>query len=265
MTEKLPSTVLALFAPRPPLRYLPPSDAAPEKRSTPHLSGVAKYLQLAKSYNDNYQPTETLEERRVRRKEEKKLEQREKLRSMIRQWKPDDDRHVIGDPYKTMFLGRLNYDTREGDIEKEFIHYGPIERIRVVRDKATGKSRGYAFVVFERERDLKAAYRAAEGLILQGRRIVVDVERGRTVKGWLPRKLGGGLGGRHYTKERPPRERSSRYRGDTGFRGGYRGFRGGPPPGGSSLSSRMSGSRSSRTAGLGYDRRDSFPKRRRYQ
>lgn len=35
---------------------------------------------------------------------------------------------------------------------------------------------------------------------IKGRRILVDVERGRTVKGWKPRKLAGGLGGRHYTK-----------------------------------------------------------------
>jgi hypothetical protein len=33
------------------------------------------------------------------------------------------------------------------------------------------------------------------GRKIDGRRVLVDVERGRTVKGWKPRKLGGGLGG----------------------------------------------------------------------
>lgn len=33
------------------------------------------------------------------------------------------------------------------------------------------------------------------GRKIDGRRVVVDVERGRTVKGWRPRRLGGGLGG----------------------------------------------------------------------
>lgn len=33
------------------------------------------------------------------------------------------------------------------------------------------------------------------GRKIDGRRVVVDVERGRTVKGWRPRKFGGGLGG----------------------------------------------------------------------
>ena len=41
---------------------------------------------------------------------------------------------------------------------------------------------------------MKAAYREADAIKIDGRRIVVDVERGRTVKDWLPRKLSGGLG-----------------------------------------------------------------------
>ena len=41
-----------------------------------------------------------------------------------------------------------------------------------------------------------AAYKNAEGLKLQNRRLLIDVERGRTVKEWKPRRLGGGLGGR---------------------------------------------------------------------
>ncbi|OLY80915.1 U1 small nuclear ribonucleoprotein 70 kDa [Smittium mucronatum] len=55
--------------------------------------------------------------------------------------------------------------------------------------------RGYAFIEYEHERDLRRAYREADGVRIMGRRVVVDVERGRTVKGWLPRRLGGGLGG----------------------------------------------------------------------
>lgn len=39
-----------------------------------------------------------------------------------------------------------------------------------------------------------AAYKQADGRKIDGRRVVVDVERGRTVNNWLPRKLGGGLG-----------------------------------------------------------------------
>jgi U1 small nuclear ribonucleoprotein len=39
------------------------------------------------------------------------------------------------------------------------------------------------------------AYKSADGRRIEDRRIVVDVERGRTVDDWKPRRLGGGLGG----------------------------------------------------------------------
>src|SRR5215472_14665792 len=54
-----------------------------------------------------------------------------------------------------------------------------------------------------------------------GKRILVDVERGRTVRGWKPRRLGGGLGGRPKPVENVPVIPS---RG--GFRGGFGGGRG---------------------------------------
>lgn len=68
---------------------------------------------------------------------------------------------------------------------------------------------------------LLAAYKHADGKKIDGRRVLVDVERARTVKGWLPRRLGGGLGGtrrggpdvniKHSGREDNERERE-RYR-----------------------------------------------------
>ena len=45
----------------------------------------------------------------------------------------------------------------------------------------TGQPRGYAFVEFEKETDMTEAYKRADAKKLDGRRIVVDVERGRYV------------------------------------------------------------------------------------
>jgi hypothetical protein len=42
----------------------------------------------------------------------------------------------------------------ESDLRREFESFGSIERVRIVREKK-GRSRGYAFIVFERERDMK--------------------------------------------------------------------------------------------------------------
>lgn len=70
-------------------------------------------------------------------------------------------------------------------------------------------------------RYILAAYKHADGKKIDGRRVLVDVERARTVKGWLPRRLGGGLGGtrrggpdvniKHSGREDNERERE-RYR-----------------------------------------------------
>eukprot|EP01098_Paradermamoeba_levis_P013591 TRINITY_DN622_c0_g1_i3.p1 TRINITY_DN622_c0_g1~~TRINITY_DN622_c0_g1_i3.p1 ORF type:complete len:171 (-),score=29.08 TRINITY_DN622_c0_g1_i3:172-684(-) len=41
---------------------------------------------------------------------------------------------------------------------------------------------------------MKTAYKQADGKKIDGKRVLVDVERGRTVRGWRARKFGGGLG-----------------------------------------------------------------------
>merc|ERR1712029_698769 len=71
--------------------------------------------------------------------------------------------------------------------------FGSIKKVRMVYDQK-GKPRGYAFVEYEHERDLKNAYKQGDGKKIDARRVMVDVERGRTVEGWLPRRLGGGRG-----------------------------------------------------------------------
>jgi len=68
---------------------------------------------------------------------------------------------------------------------------------------------------------MHAAYKHADGKKIDSKRVLVDVERARTVKGWLPRRLGGGLGGtrrggndvniKHSGREDNERERE-RYR-----------------------------------------------------
>lgn len=97
--------------------------------------------------------------------------------------------------YNTLFVGRLAYEVTERKLLREMESYGPVKDLKLITDVKTGKSRGYAFVEYEHEEDMKRAYRAADGMRLEGRNIVVDVERGHTVPNWLPRKFGGGLGG----------------------------------------------------------------------
>lgn len=66
---------------------------------------------------------------------------------------PHAEKRIEGNPYNTIFVGRLNYSTTEERLKREFEIYGPVEAVRVVTDKYTKKSRGYAFVEFRNERD----------------------------------------------------------------------------------------------------------------
>src|SRR5215475_12154949 len=72
-----------------------------------------------------------------------------------------------------------------------------------------------------------AAYKETDGIRIKDRRVLVDVERGRTTKGWRPRRFGGGLGGRGYTKVMPTRPMGpgnfNAPSGPGGFSGGFRG------------------------------------------
>ena len=80
MTDKLPPNLLALFAPRPPLRWVPPSDHAPEDRKTSAITGIASFLGAFEEYkeNDEYDPTESW----LQRKDRIKLEKKSKLKEL---------------------------------------------------------------------------------------------------------------------------------------------------------------------------------------
>mmetsp|Transcript_31780 Transcript_31780/g.46742 ORF Transcript_31780/g.46742 Transcript_31780/m.46742 type:complete len:438 (+) Transcript_31780:169-1482(+) len=112
--------------------------------------------------------------------------------------------------YNTLFVGRLAYEVTERKLLREFESFGPVKDLKIVYDETGGnsnedgvagggdgtkKSRGYAFVEYEHEDDMKRAYRNADGMRVEGRCVIVDVERGHTVLNWCPRRLGGGLGG----------------------------------------------------------------------
>ncbi|XP_052718067.1 U1 small nuclear ribonucleoprotein 70 kDa-like isoform X1 [Crassostrea angulata] len=197
MTAFLPPNLLALFAARDPIQYLPPATKQGfEKRRVPY-AGVSVFLKEFEDPKDTPPPTrvETKDERKERKRKERAEQIAYKLEQDLALWDPSNAASATGDPYKTLFVARINYDSSESKLRREFEVYGSIRKISLVSDKTSGKPRGYAFIEFEHERDMHSAYKHADGKKIDGRRVLVDVERGRTVKGWRPRRLGGGLGG----------------------------------------------------------------------
>lgn len=198
MTQFLPPNLLALFAPRDPIPFLPQLEKLPhEKHHNQPYCGIAPFIRHFEDPRDAPPPTraETREERLERKRREKMERRQVVVETELKLWDPHNDTNAQGDAFKTLFVARINYDTTESKLRREFEVYGPIKRIYIVYNKKTGKPRGYAFIEYEHERDMHSAYKHADGKKIDGRRVLVDVERGRTVKGWRPRRLGGGLGG----------------------------------------------------------------------
>ncbi|PWA43604.1 RNA-binding (RRM/RBD/RNP motifs) family protein [Artemisia annua] len=98
--------------------------------------------------------------------------------------------------YCTVFVGRLNRATNEDTLRKAMSKYGTVKNLRLVRHIVTGASQGYAFVEYESEREMRRAYEKAHHSIIDDSEIIVDYNRQQLMPGWIPRRLGGGLGGK---------------------------------------------------------------------
>ncbi|KAH6802478.1 RNA-binding family protein [Perilla frutescens var. frutescens] len=109
---------------------------------------------------------------------------------------PFGDPKVTADPYCTLFVGRLSHLTTEDTLRKAMNEYGRVKNLRLVRHIVTGASRGYAFVEFETEKEMRRAYKDAHHTSIDDSEIIVDYNRQQLMPGWIPRRLGGGLGGK---------------------------------------------------------------------
>ncbi|XP_016840784.1 RNA-binding motif protein, X-linked 2 [Nasonia vitripennis] len=92
------------------------------------------------------------------------------------------------DDYKDsawIFIGGLPYDLTEGDVIAVFSQYGEIVNINLVRDKDTGKQKGYGFLCYEDQRSTILAVDNLNGIKILGRTIRVD-----HVKDYKPPKVG---------------------------------------------------------------------------
>lgn len=73
-----------------------------------------------------------------------------------------------------VFVGGIPFDLTEGDLLAVFAQYGEVVDVNLVRDKGTGKSKGFAFVAYEDQRSTNLAVDNLNGAQLLGRTIRVD-------------------------------------------------------------------------------------------
>jgi RNA recognition motif-containing protein len=112
-----------------------------------------------------------------------------------------------------LFVGNLAFSTTSEELGTLFAQAGTVASAEVIIDRATGRSRGFAFVQMSNDEEAQKAISMFNGYSLNNREIKVNLARPREDSG-----RGGGFGG--------PRRNSGGY-GDRGGRGGNYGNRGG--------------------------------------
>lgn len=93
-----------------------------------------------------------------------------------------------------VYVGSLSYDVTTDDLQSFFGQYGDIEETRLITDRETGRSKGFAFITYTNQNGAQAAL-VANGLELQGRKIRVNIARDNNSDGGRRREGFGGSGG----------------------------------------------------------------------
>jgi cold-inducible RNA-binding protein len=76
-----------------------------------------------------------------------------------------------------LFVGNLPYETGEGDLQALFSRAGTVESVKVMRDMATGRARGFAFVEMSSSEEAQHAIQELNNYQLGGRGLTVNEAR----------------------------------------------------------------------------------------
>src|SRR5260221_11957904 len=79
-----------------------------------------------------------------------------------------------------LFVGNLSFSTTENDLEDLFSEHGTVAEVGLVTDRATGRSRGHAFVTMGNADEAQAAISALDGKDFAGRNIAANEARPNT-------------------------------------------------------------------------------------
>ena len=86
-----------------------------------------------------------------------------------------------------LYVGNLSWSSDESSINAAFASYGDVREVKVITDRDTGQSRGFAFVTMGNQEQAQEAVKGLNGALLDGRELRVNVAEERP---------GGGGGGR---------------------------------------------------------------------
>lgn len=90
-----------------------------------------------------------------------------------------------------IFVAKLNFDTRESDLQEAFEAFGAVDSVKIIMDKFSGKSKGFGFVEMPNDDEAQAAINDLNDQEFDGRTIVVKKAEPRENRD----SRGGGGGG----------------------------------------------------------------------
>jgi RNA recognition motif-containing protein len=128
-----------------------------------------------------------------------------------------------------LYIGNLPFSATAEDVRGAFAPHGAVTDVRLVMDRATGRSRGFAFVTMGTDEEAERAMKKMDGAMLAGRPLRVNEAQDRVSR---PGGFGGGGGG---FGARPSFGANPGFGGNGGYGGGFPGpdaFAAGPGAGG---------------------------------
>jgi cold-inducible RNA-binding protein len=81
-----------------------------------------------------------------------------------------------------LYVGNLSYDTTENDLQDLFATCGPVSEVGLIIDRATNRSRGFAFVTMATPEGAESAIQQLNGKNIQGRPLTVNEARPREAR-----------------------------------------------------------------------------------
>jgi RNA recognition motif-containing protein len=72
-----------------------------------------------------------------------------------------------------IFVAKLNFKTRTEDLQKAFEQFGEVSSVKIIKDRDTGRSKGYGFVEMPNDAEAQAAINGLNEKELDGRTIIV--------------------------------------------------------------------------------------------
>jgi len=78
-----------------------------------------------------------------------------------------------------IYVGNLNYKLQESELEEVFSEYGEVSSVKLIKDKYTGKAKGFGFVEMPDDEVANKAIEELDGKELSGRQMKVNKARSR--------------------------------------------------------------------------------------